>query len=418
MNPRSVKQFKIRWLTSKIGSGKTPTGGGEAYVEDGIAFLRSQNINHGRLLTNDLAKIDENTHREMYSTRVLPGDVLLNITGASLGRAAPVPDGFCEANVNQHVCILRPDGHIESRFLYYAITSRLVQDQILSIQVGGNRDGLNFEQVGNLRVPLPPIEEQRRISDFLDAATGHIDQLLELDRKMESVLDERTTVTRDRLIDKLRLKFGEAPLRRYLRRIEQGTSPQCDNSARDRASQWAVLKLSAIKKGTFQPTENKRLPDDVNPAPRYEIRKGDLLVTRANTPELVGDVAVVPEVQPQLLLPDLIYRLFVDGPVLPEFIAEVALGSRIRQHIQMTARGSSQSMVKLRGEDIRDWPIPRAESAAQYHFITEIQEITSLTRQLQRALSSRRELLEEKKRTLITAAVTGEFDVSSASGRG
>jgi type I restriction enzyme S subunit len=159
--------YRVKLLATKIGSGKTPAGGAETYQDSGVIFLRSQNIHFDGLRLDDVAYIDPGVHREMFGTRVVPGDVLLNITGASLGRVTHFPDGLGEANVNQHVCIIRPNGSLDSRYLSYALSARTSQGQIISMQVGGNRDGLNFEQVGNLEIPVPGIETQRRIADLM-----------------------------------------------------------------------------------------------------------------------------------------------------------------------------------------------------------------------------------------------------------
>jgi type I restriction enzyme S subunit len=163
--------WRIKRLAEKIGSGKTPAGGAESYVREGIVFLRSQNVLMGQLSLNDVAFIDRDTDNEMRTTRVHPGDVLLNITGASLGRCCVAPQDMEPANVNQHVCIIRPSHNIGGLLLHYALRARAVQEQIRQEQVGGNRDGMNFEQVGNLEVCLPTTpKSQAELADQLVTA--------------------------------------------------------------------------------------------------------------------------------------------------------------------------------------------------------------------------------------------------------
>ncbi|PXX68525.1 type I restriction enzyme S subunit [Nocardia tenerifensis] len=404
---------RLKLLTTKIGSGKTPSGGAETYQDSGVIFLRSQNIHFDGLRLNDVAYIDEDVHCEMRGTRVMPGDVLLNITGASLGRVTNFPEGLGEANVNQHVCIIRPSEIVDSKFLSYALASHPSQGQILSMQVGGNRDGLNFEQVGRLEIPVPEIESQRRIADFIDAETARIDKLATLRREALALLAEREMAVRDSLVDGLAQKFGEVPLRRFITRIDQGASPQCESYPRD-GTEWAVLKLSSIKRGRFNAEENKRLPSDMKPNSEHEIRQGDLLVTRANTPQLVGDVAVASGDIKGLLLPDLIYRITLDSRLSSEYVAQIALSGRIRTLIESIARGSSQSMVKLRGEDIREWLIPVADEEQQESFIREAKRCASATDRAANAIRHQLDLLAERRQTLITAAVTGQLDVTTA----
>jgi len=149
---------RLKRFATKIGSGSTPRGGAETYVDDGVAFLRSMNVQKGYLDTKDLVRIDATTDREMAGTRLHHGDVLLNITGASIGRSAVATADMIPGNVNQHVCIVRPQLGVPSHLLSAALLTPDVQEQIASVQVGGNRDGLTFDQVGNLLIRWPPNE--------------------------------------------------------------------------------------------------------------------------------------------------------------------------------------------------------------------------------------------------------------------
>lgn len=406
---------RVKSLARKIGSGKTPDGGGESYVSQGVTFLRSQNVYFDGLRLDDVVYVDSETDRSMSGTRVQAGDSLLNITGASLGRVTLALPSLGPANVNQHVCIVRPDSNIDPRFLVWSLQSHMAQQQILALQVGGNRDGLNFEQIGNLSIPVPSSREQRHIADFLDSETVRIDHLINMQIKVLDRLRERGVAVRDHLVDDLARRCGELPLRRFASRIEQGSSPVCENGPRING-EWAVLKLSSVKSGRFVAGENKRLPDDEEPIRRYEVRKGDLLVTRANTPDLVGDVAVATSGSEKLLLPDLIYRVSLDGGVVAEYVAQVALSSRVRQVIESTARGSSQSMVKLRGEDIKSWPIPAASGDQQIQLVEQIEREARPVSALREVIERQIGLLAERRQALITAAVTGEFDVTTARG--
>src|SRR5699024_2440337 len=128
----------------KIGSGKTPRGGAETYQESGVVFLRSQNVFDEGLKIDDAVFISLETHHEMNNSAVRPLDVLLNITGASIGRTALVPERFPVANVNQHVCIIRPM-KIRPHWLAQFMKSKVFKQQIQRAQTGAAREGLNFE---------------------------------------------------------------------------------------------------------------------------------------------------------------------------------------------------------------------------------------------------------------------------------
>jgi type I restriction enzyme, S subunit len=174
-------------VSLRIGSGSTPRGGRNAYVLKGIPFLRSQNIwNHGIRL-DDVAYIPETTHERMSNTKVFPGDILLNITGASLGRCSVVHDEPKEANVSQHVSIIRPVEEAMRFYLHLVMLSPYAQDLIWTRQVGMAREGLSKKVLELFEIPIPPLAEQQRI-------VAKVDQLMALVDQMEKQQNRKTKI--------------------------------------------------------------------------------------------------------------------------------------------------------------------------------------------------------------------------------
>lgn len=161
--PKGWMFVRLGQITNKIGSGSTPRGGREVYVKEGIPFLRSQNIWNDGLHLDDVACITPAEHERMSGTAVLGNDVLLNITGASLGRCALVPSEFGEANVSQHVTIIRLTDPQVREYLHLCILSPYTQSMIWGRQVGMAREGLSKKVLEQFEIPLPPIAEQIRI---------------------------------------------------------------------------------------------------------------------------------------------------------------------------------------------------------------------------------------------------------------
>lgn len=162
---------------SKTGSGSTPRGGKETYVLDGVIFLRSQNVHDDGLRLDDVVFIDLATHERMSGTAVRPGDLLLNITGGSIGRCSQVPDDFPDANVSQHVAILRVALAGISPFLHRLILSPYFQAFVLGEQTGAGRGGLPKNRMDRIPVALPPLAEQRRIVAKVDELMALCDRL-------------------------------------------------------------------------------------------------------------------------------------------------------------------------------------------------------------------------------------------------
>lgn len=160
----------------KVGSGSTPTGGHKSYVKNGIPLIRSQNVLMRSFAREGLARITPDIHAEMSGTEVEPGDVLLNITGASIGRVCVVPDDLCPANVNQHVCIIRCTDQIDSHFLMLLLSSPAFQSSIDKTQAGGTRQALTKTDIMQFRIPAVEIDEQRALASELIRQLRAIDE--------------------------------------------------------------------------------------------------------------------------------------------------------------------------------------------------------------------------------------------------
>ncbi|HAV1553565.1 restriction endonuclease subunit S [Vibrio parahaemolyticus] len=175
--PSGWAVVRLGELTSKLGSGSTPKGGKNAYTSEGIPFLRSQNVRNEGIKLDDIAYISDEIHQKMEKTKVLPGDVLLNITGASLGRSTIFPSNLVEANVSQHVTIIRLIEPQMNQFIHLGILSPMVQQLVWGRQVGMAIEGLSKKVLEMFEFPIPPIVEQRRIVAKVDELMALCDQL-------------------------------------------------------------------------------------------------------------------------------------------------------------------------------------------------------------------------------------------------
>lgn len=178
--------LRIKDYTTKVGSGVTPRGGAETYLYEGIPLFRSQNVTNDGFLMDDIAFISEEVDESMKGTRVKPGDVLLNITGASIGRCYYTSDDFERGNVNQHVCIIRPKKNkVKSEYLHYCIISDMGQQQIDLTQTGANREGLAVEDIKGFTFNIPSLSEQQRIVDYLDEKLAKINSRIAVLEKQQ-----------------------------------------------------------------------------------------------------------------------------------------------------------------------------------------------------------------------------------------
>lgn len=226
--PEDWKVVLLDAVTSKVGSGKTPSGGSTVYVDSGRPFVRSQNIGWGNLKLDDLAFITDEVHNTFLSSEIQKNDVFLNITGASIGRSALTSHELVGGNVNQHVCIVRACSEkLSPRLLVYLLNSDLGQRQIDSYQAGGNREGLNFSQIKNMSFGIPlKIKEQTAIANALSDVDALISELEKLIAKKQAI---KTATMQQLLTGKIRLpQFATHPdgTKKGYKQTELGQVPE------------------------------------------------------------------------------------------------------------------------------------------------------------------------------------------------
>ena len=195
--PEGWEWCRLLPLTIKIGAGSTPTGGAAVYSTSGIKFIRSQNVYDDGLVLTDVAYISEEINQKKSGSIVKPKDILLNITGGSIGRCALVPDDFDIANVNQHVIIIRLVNPELRKYLHDVITSPYIQEQILSRQVGSGRGGLSAETLSTFLIPLPPMNEQVSIIKKLQDCISYTLTIADAQRSVSDLV----SATKSKILD-------------------------------------------------------------------------------------------------------------------------------------------------------------------------------------------------------------------------
>ena len=294
--PSSWEWTTIEEICSKIGSGSTPRGSN--YSANGIPFFRSQNVYNDRLVYDDIKYISEEVHHKMKGTEVLANDLLLNITGGSLGRCAVVPADFNCGNVSQHVCIMR-SVLVEPEYFHALVLSSYFAKSMKI--TGSGREGLpkyNLEQMG---FPLPPLTEQQRIVAEIEHWFALLDQI------EQGKVDLQTTIklTKSKILDlAIHGKLvpqdpSDEPAIELLKRINPKFTP-CDNAQYGNVPEgWCVITIGDVAMYTngraFKPEEwmdkgmkiirIQNLNDNAASynytsstyEPKYLVKKGDLL---------------------------------------------------------------------------------------------------------------------------------------------
>ncbi|MEN9367265.1 MAG: hypothetical protein RL489_1623 [Pseudomonadota bacterium] len=279
------------------------------------------------------------------------------------------------------------------------------------------------------KVANPSMDEQISIVEFLDHETAKIDALIAEQEKLIHLLAEKRQATLSHAVtrgldpaapmkDSGVAWLGEVPahwsvcsLRRVIAAIEQGWSPEC-HAREAEAGEWGVLKAGCLNGGVFRPTENKALPPELTPDTAYEVRVGDVLMSRASgSPELVGSTALVKETRPGLMLSDKIFRLRLRAVMTSRYFV-TALNSRaLRTQIENALSGGNGMANNLPQSNLLTFSIPVPTMAEQEEisdFVeNETARLDALRAEAERAIA----LLKERRAALIAAAVTGQIDV-------
>ena len=196
--PNGWEWIRLGAISKKLGAGSTPSGGSKVYTDEGIKFIRSQNVYNDGLRVNDIAYIPVEINERMKGSIVEPGDILLNITGGSIGRSCLIDNNFDIGNVNQHVSIIRLVDKYIKGYIHFIIISPYIQQKIMDVQVGVSREGLSMTKLSQFLIPLPPLDEQKRIVEKVDKLMKVCDELqlrIEKSKKyneqlMESILKD------------------------------------------------------------------------------------------------------------------------------------------------------------------------------------------------------------------------------------
>lgn len=257
---------------------------------------------------------------------------------------------------------------LNPRWLYWLLRSLPLPRMNKSAAV----PGLNRDDVYRLVVQTPELDEQRRIAAILD----HADALRAKRRQVLTHLDHLPQAVFRKMFGDLRQGAWElAPFSELVPRVENGASPNCQTRAAT-LEEWGVLKLGAVTYGQFRPEENKAFLGDLARMATNEVRSGDVLMTRKNTRELVGAVALVEDVRPRLLLPDLIFRLHLDSERLDRrYFQALMMNSQKRRAVRNLSGGSASSMPNISKARLATLPLELPPLSLQREFAARVAAI-------------------------------------------
>ncbi|HDU8490375.1 TPA: restriction endonuclease subunit S [Aeromonas hydrophila] len=407
--------------------GGTPTKDNLAYWGGNIPWISPKDMK-SQVVTDSIDKITAVAVAESSTKLVPEGALLMVVRSGILQRTIPVAINTVPVTLNQDMKALRFKSKDKACFfLYY--TQGLESQLLLEwCKQGATVESIEHELLANARYPLPPNDELKAINQFLDYETARIDRLIAQQLRLIELLKEKRQAVISHAVTKglnpnAPMKYsgvewlGQVPehwivrrLKHHIISMDQGWSPQCEARLAEE-DEFGVMKVGCVNGGVFRFSEHKALPAELEPKTEYRLKKGQLLVSRANTRELVGSAAVVDADYDQLLLCDKLYRIKLSSDASPEFVALLLGTSAYRGQIELSASGASDSMQNIGQSTIKELPIavpPMDEANDILKYVAaRLCTFDCLNNQLQQ----QNLLLQERRTALISAAVTGKIDL-------
>jgi len=416
---------KLSHLTNKIGSGKTPSGGATVYQDEGVLFVRSQNVYDDGLRLDDVVYISDEIDDDMACSRVKPSDVLLNITGASLGRTCIAPSDLARANVNQHVCIIRMCDATKAPFVALFLKSKVAKGFFENAQTGSAREGLNFEQIAAFRIPLPPLPEQQSIATYLDRETGRTDTLIDKKQRIVELLKEKRVAMVSRAVTKgldpkVKMKpsgvewLGEVPEHWEVKKLKHravirygiGEPPEYVVEG------VPLIRATNVNAGKIESANLVRVdPSDIPGARIVWLKAGDIIVVRSGA--YTGDSSIIPKAYENSIAGfDMVVSV---RNTHSEFVA-YALLSKYLKDGQIYLEKLRAAQPHLNAEELGNCtlllpPLPEQQTISTY-LDRETAKLDTLISKVDTAIDT----LKEYRTALISAAVTGKICVTDGLG--
>lgn len=361
---------------------------------------------------------------------VRDGDTIISTVRTYLKAIAAIEAPPANMIVSTGFAVVRPLEIVDSSFLGYALQGTGFIDAVVANSTGVSYPAINPTVLVCLPFGYPKDKkEQQQIAAFLDWKTGQIDALIARKQELlERLKENRTAVITQAVTRGLDPTapfresgipwLGQVPdhwevkrLRFAVERIEQGWSPQCDNQPADDGC-WGVMKVGCVNGDTFDPLENKALPPDVEAKEHYELQSGDIIISRANTRELLGSAAIVPaNVRPKLLLCDKLYRVTPPAELDKEFLTYYLRTPIARFQYEREATGASDSMQNIGQDTIKNLVVTLPPLAEQNAICQRVRKSVLRLDELKTAAVSAIARLTEYRAALITVATTGKIDV-------
>lgn len=423
--PDNWQWVRLGDITAKITSGSTPTGGkkSDAYVDKGFCFFREQNIYNDGIHSEGMVYITEQLLNTRENSTVIAKDILLNITGGSIGRCAIVPDDFSKGSINQHILIIRMVEEETRFFTHLVLCSPYAQNHIKSKAVG-DKDGFSGGRCKYMPVPLPPLSVQKRIVSIIHSAFSVLDTI----DTLQSQYQDNLATLKSKIIDagiqgKLTEQLPEdgtaeelyQQIQQEKRKVLVARGGKEDKSIKPieedvpyiLPSTWKWIRFgdiglckkgpfgSALTKSMFVPksdttikvyeqqhaiNKNKNLGTYYitreyfdEKMQGFEVRPGDVIISCAGT---IGETYILPDDIEQGIINQALMRVTIVPSIDKKFF-QLFFDARLKRNAQSQSNGSAINNIPP-FEVLKNWYFPLPPLAEQKRIVAKLEELLPL----------------------------------------
>lgn len=408
-------------LADRVTKGSTPTSYGFKYQQQGISFVKTENIVENGTIQRITDFIDDETNRFLSRSVLQPYDILFSIAG-TIGRVGIVQDKDLPANTNQALAILRGiHARANYKYVFYFLKSPFIQKQALDSIVGVGRANLSLANVSGFQIPLPPLSEQERIVakieelfTQLEAGTAALKRVQAgLKRYKASVL--KAAVEGRLLNDEFRMQNDELPDGWQLVKFGEIITILKNGFFYGRPSTEPIgipiLRISAVRPMSVNFDEPRYIPDvNEKDVEDYFLTKGDLLFTRYNgNKELVGACGLVGELQQNVLYPDKLIRVRVNEQVVSPEYAQVYFATQTaRRHIENRIK-STAGQHGIAGGDVKSIPFILPPLAEQRRIVAEVERRLSVVKEVESVVAASVARAARLRQSVLKSAFEGKL---------
>lgn len=329
--------------------------------------------------------------------------------------------------VNNHIHILKPKERILPRYLTHSFNCVDYKEYI----TGSTRDKLTQSDLKRISHCVPPLHEQEQIVQFLDEKTELIDRLVSTKERKITLLKEQRTSLINEVVTKglnpnVKMKdsgvewIGEIPehwelkqLKYLIKNLNSGVSVNSENVPIEEENELGVLKTSCVYGDVFRPEENKKVVIEEVGRVNCPVIKDSIIISRMNTPELVGSSGYVHQNYSNLFLPDRLwiteFKEKVDVSV--KFYSYILKSDRYKKTLSSRSTGTSSSMKNISKNDLLSLPVPYFDIKEQHEITTYLDDFSLKNEDLIQFEQKKIDLLKEYRQSLISEVVTGKINV-------